>query len=366
MQGNIMVYQNVRLLPLAIFSSVVDPIGIMVRGGSVGDAFKAFKRGITEIPKGLKGDRTQDADTELASLLGVIENATLMHSLGTSYTQGMVGDTGRKLNDMFFRFNLMSQFNTSMRVAATQAAISFIGKHGDGTATQHSKRWMAELGLQPGDVRMGADGRALVTEADGLTGEQAAAMRMAINRWVDGAVLRPDAADKPIWMSDPRWALVSHLKQFVFSFQETILKRVVHEFKAGNMTAAYALASYVPVMIAADAAKGIITSGGEGEPAWKRAWGPAEYVGAGIERGGLLGSGQFVVDMLRDVHRGGTGVGALTGPTIDQFAGATQVVAGRREFDSFVLKSMPANALYAGVVRGGGDEAPARTATTKE
>jgi hypothetical protein len=48
-------------------------------------------------------------------------------------------------------------------------------------------------------------------------------VRAAVNMWVDGAVLRPDAVDKPIWMNDPHWALVAHLKQFVYAFQETIL-----------------------------------------------------------------------------------------------------------------------------------------------
>ena len=43
---------------------------------------------------------------------------------------------------------------------------------------------------------------------------------MVTLQWVDGAVLRPDAADKPLWMSDPHWALVAHLKQFVFTFQK--------------------------------------------------------------------------------------------------------------------------------------------------
>jgi hypothetical protein len=355
LMGDMIVYQNIRLLPLAIFSSVVDPMGIIVRGGEVQDAWKALKRGIKEIPKGLKGDTSMDSATALADTLGVIDNAAMIHDLGALYSQGMVGDRARKINDTFFRFNLMEQFNRSMRVGATEAALKFMEKHSTGTASAHSARWMRELGLMKGDVK-NVGGRVAISEADGLTTAQAARVRMAVNRWVDGAVLRPDAADKPIWMNDPHWALVSHLKQFVYAFHHTILKRVVHEYKNGNATPAMALASYVPIMIAADLAKGMLQNGGD-EPEWKKGWGPEDYIAQGVQRAGLLGVGQLGVDAWSDVNRGGTGVGALVGPTIEQLGDALEVMGGSKQFESFALKSMPANALYADYVRGSPDGA---------
>ncbi len=69
--------------------------------------------------------------------------------------------------------------------------------------------------------------------------------------------------------------------------------------------------------------------------------------------------GQFGADMLKDVQRGGTGVGALAGPTLEQLGGAASVIGGRTEFAPFALKSMPANALYASALRG--EAAEART-----
>ncbi|NIN64214.1 MAG: hypothetical protein GTO63_05845, partial [Anaerolineae bacterium] len=38
-----------------------------------------------------------------------------------------------------------------------------------------------------------------------------ARVRNALNRFVDEAILRPNAAQRPIWASDPHWALVFHL-----------------------------------------------------------------------------------------------------------------------------------------------------------
>lgn len=352
LMGDMIVYQNIRLLPLAIFSSVIDPLGVMVRGGSVGDAWHTFTRGIREMKKNFQDSPTSDASTQLAETMGTIDNAALIHNIGALYSQGMVGDTGRKINDAFFRYNLMEQFNSSMRVGATEAALKFLTKHADGTASPHSQRWLAELGLKAGDVQHDAAlGRPKLFQHEGLTAEQEGKMRAAVNRWVDGAVLRPDSADKPIWMNDPHWALVAHLKQFVYSFHETILKRVAHELEHGNYTPAMALASYVPVMMAADFVKGMIQGGGQ-EPEWKKNWTAGDYVWSGVERAGLLGVGQFRSDMLSDIRNGGIGVGALAGPTIEQLTDAVRVAGGRESMGHFALKSMPANALYAGALGG--------------
>ena len=331
LMGNLIVYQNIRLLPLAIFSSVVDPMGIAVRGGTMRDAFDAFKRGVKEIPNSFRDEAkiTSDLATDLAETLGTVESATLNRVVGEMYTESMTSDWARKVNDKFFKYNMMEGWNRSMRVAATQAAIKFIARHADGTADAHSKRWIAELGLEPGNVPM-RNGELDITDPS---------VKSAVHRWVDGAVLRPNAADKPVWMNDPHFALISHLKQFVYAFNETILKRVVHEAKFGNYDAALALASYVPVMIAADAAKGLIMGGGE-EPEWKKGWTFGDYLGNGVQRAGLFGVGQFGLDVQE------RGLGALTGPTIEQLSDAVGVMGGREAFGKFALDAMPAHALY--------------------
>lgn len=350
--GNMMVYQNVRLLPLAIFSSLIDPLGIAVRGGTAGDAFKAFKRGIMEIPKGFDKNAVHDEWTNLAASMGVIDNAVLMHTLGSSYSQGMVSDVGRKVNDVFFRYNLMEQYNVSMRVAATESAASFIVRHADGKNSKHSTRWLAELGLRPDEAPV-HNGR-LLTSVDELVQagyfkgdaeKMADKMTFAINKWVDGAVLRPNAAYKPIWMNDPHFALIAHLKQFVYAFQETILKRVANEYRHGNLGPAYALASYVPFMIAADMMKGLIVGGGS-QPSYKENWDAEDYVWSGVQRAGLFGVGQFGVDAAKDVHRGGVGIGALVGPTVEQLGDAALTVGGTKQFTTFAVNALPANQLF--------------------
>ena len=352
--GNMIVYQNIRLLPLAAFSSIVDPLGVMVRGGTVSDAWTTFKRGVKEIPQSYKKTPAgNDAAADLAELVGVIDSAVLNHTMGDLYTQGMVGGAAKKINSAFFKYNLMEGMNRSFRVGASEAAMRFMLKHKNVAGT-HSKRWMQELGLRTGDIVQVGD-RIAVTEAEGLTAEQVVRVHAAINQWVDGAVLRPDAADKPIWMNDPHWALIAHLKQFVYSFQKVILGRVAHEVTNGNYAPVLALTSYVPIMIAADLVKGIIQGGGE-EPEWKKGWTAADYVGRVIERAGLYGVGQFGMDVASDVERGGSGAFALLGPTVEQLGDAVQVLGGSKQFAPVLLRSMPANALYKDSLAKAGEE----------
>lgn len=357
--GDMIVYQNIRLLPLAAFSSIIDPQGVLVRGGTVADAWSTFKRGMKDIPQtfGAKA-RGRDQATEWAELVGTVDSAMMSHTVGDLYTQGMVGGTAAKLNNAFFKYNLMEGMNRSFRIGATEAAVKFLARHGAGEdglgSTQHSDRWMRELNIQKGDVKLTPDGHIALTEADGLSAEQVQRVHAAINQWVDGAILRPDAADKPLWMSDPRFALISHLKQFVFSFQKTILARTMHEVKHGNYAPAMALASYVPMMIAADFAKGIATTGGV--PSWQEGWDATDYLEHGVQRAGLLGVGQFGADIAKDVQRGGTGVFALSGPTIEQLRDAATTVGGHRQFGTTVIDAMPANALYKNL--GSGADAP--------
>lgn len=358
LMGDVIVYQNIRLLPLAIFSSVVDPIGLMINGASAKDAWSTFKRGIREVPLGFKDQSKHAKDhwTEMAETLGVIDNATLHQSIGALYNQGMVGGTAQKINDTFFKLNLMEQYNRSMRIGATEAATRFIAKHAVEGESVHSTRWLAELGLKASDVKM-HEGALALTEAHGLSKAEADKMRSAVNQWVDGAILRPDAADKPIWMNDPRWMLISHLKQFVYSFHQTILKKVGHEFTHGNHAPIMAMASYVPIMIAADMMKGMIQGAGS-QPDFKEGWGFGDYIWSGLQRAGLFGVGQFGLDVATDVQRGGVGIGALAGPTLGQMGDALELMGGHKQFAPFTLHAMPANALYSGIVKGGAQADP--------
>jgi hypothetical protein len=329
-----LVYQNLRILPLALFSSLIDPMGIVVRGGSVKDGFEAFKRGMHDVTFKLHKDKNEDDQaTKLAELMGTVDNKMLLDALGETYSSVYLYGWAKRINEKLFAWNGMEAWNRAMRISATQAAIQFIATHAKGEST-HSERFLAELGLEASDVHFAPDGRMKVFAEEGISDAQASKVRVAVQRWVDSAVLRPNAAQRPAWASDPHWALVFHLKQFTYSFHTVILRRAAHEWANGNLTPGLVLASYIPFMLAADVAKGFIQGMGD-EPDWKKGWGAGDYLANATQRAGLFGIGQFALDAKH------MGVSTLGGPAFEQgVRGVTDPL-----WESTV-RALPANPVY--------------------
>lgn len=345
-------YQNLRLLPLTLFASFVDPLGMVARGATMREAYDSFLRGMREVftqwgdmfrdqPKQRQLDRWE----KLAEDIGAVDAVMLSHHVAEEYSSGYMAPGAKKVNDWLFRLNGMEAWNRGMRVGATKAATRFIVQH----ATRpefHSERWLKELGLTKDDVHLDADGELVLSpkalEAAGMPKDQAreaaVKLRNAVNRWVEGAVLTPNAAQRPAWASDPRWSFMFHLKQFSYSFHQTLLKRAVKEMNYGNLAPMGAFAWYVPAMMASDITKGLIQGGGS-LPTHMQGWTLGDHVMHGIERAGFLGIGAVGVDASQDIW-------SLGGPAIEQVIDAMVDPAGQT-----VLRAMPLNGIYAELVR---------------
>ena len=59
----------------------------------------------------------------------------------------------------------------------------------------------------------------------------------------------------------------------------------------------------------------------------------------------LGASGQFGVDVAKDLHRGNSGLFALSGPTIEQGRDVIETIGGRKQFGHTAIDAMPANTL---------------------
>ena len=309
------VYQNIRLLGYPLFSSLIDPVGIMINGGEFKDAYTTLKRGLIAVVKdwgvltGLREGKESDRDalTELSELVGTTDSGMFMSTLGQTYGSQYLGEAARNMNDKFFRWNGMESFNKAMREGATQAAVNVIKRHMT-TPNEHSERFFKEYGLDKSQITIDERG---ALNVDNLNVQQ------GIMRWVDGAILRPNAAIRPTRSSDPHYATFYHLKSFMYATQAVILKRVQIEAKNGNASPLMMMfAGYMPMMLAADAAKGILQEvAGGGAPTWEHSTvgGLAEHA---AERAGLYGTGQMAIDAVK------FGPAALFGPTVEQLTSA--------------------------------------------
>ena len=339
--GAITVYQNIRLLPLALFSMFVDPMGLVVRGGTFREAGVAFAKGLKSAFVGLD----QSEYTDIARLIGTISDRSALESLGQLY--GSVHLTGmqRRINDTFFKLIGVTGWNNQMRASGTEAAIMWLRRQAT-NPDRHTVRALEELGLQPADLQLTPDKRRIKMFAEeGIDAASAKRIQQAVNRWVNEAIMRPTAADRPIWASNPYFALVFHLKQFAFSFQKYIMNRAFTEAKYGNYIPLLAVAGYVPIMMGADFARAILQGLGD-EPEWRKKWTLGDRVSNAIQRAGVTGVPQFGLDSLEDARRGGLGFESFFGPTVGQASQAMQTLAGQRELGNFVLSSMPAMPVY--------------------
>ncbi len=368
-QGNIIAIENLALLPLSLFASLIDPLGIAIRTGSFKDAWEGFKRGIGQLRKDLTSKVTgaKQEETELESLvrdLGVLDENSMMNAYGDAYSGNYMSRGLKKLNETLFRWNGMEGWNKAMRVQATIAGSQFILKHlrtvndekADAKAEAESKRYLDEMGLKAEDLKK------VETKAVSLTRRQLHAgdpaveviwatnnreellkskeddttyrLRRALFKFVDSAVLRPNAAHRPIWGSDPRFALIFHLKQFTHSFQEVIMKRVWHEWKQGNTKPAQVALTYIPFMAAADAAKALLLGKGFDMSL-------SQFFGKEVERSGLLGTGQYAVDAVQDMARGDNPAASFVGPAADHAGTIADWMAGSASTRDLVDRSVP-------------------------
>lgn len=368
-QGNIIAIENLALLPLSLFASLIDPLGIAIRTGSFKDAWEGFKRGMGQLRKDLTSKVTgaKQGETELELLvrdLGVLDENSMMNAYGDAFSGNYMSRGLKKLNETFFRWNGMEGWNKAMRVQATIAGSQFILKHlrtvndekADAKAKAESKRYLDEMGLKAEDLKK------VETKAVSLTRRQLHAgdpaveviwatnnreellkskeddttyrLRRALFKFVDSAVLRPNAAHRPIWGSDPRFALIFHLKQFTHSFQEVIMKRVWHEWKNGNTKPAQVALTYIPFMAAADAAKAMLLGKG-----FDMSLG--QFFGKEVERSGLLGTGQYAVDAVQDMARGDNPAASFVGPAADHAGTIADWMAGSASTRDLVDRSVP-------------------------
>ena len=355
--SGIVTYQNIVLLPLSLFSNLIDPIGVAMRSNDMKEAWKAFTYGIKGIADQIRG-AGDDAQTEMARTLGLIDDQNMLEAMGHVYNSMHMSRFLKNVNSKFFRYNGMEMWNQRMRVAAMMAAQRFILSHAGGGALKishsgnkndsssyknHSKRYLEELGIAETDVFQLQDGTIALTKDQLL---QAGAkksevldiekrIQAAVFKWVDGAVLRPNAAHRPIWGSDPRYQLIFHLKQFTFSFQNTILRRVGEELKHGNVAPGWILLSYVPFMFLSDVMKGSLTG------TLNTTADLYDVASQSIARSGIMGTGVFGADAMGDLERGKLPGTSFLGPAFDHLMTLLSGITGHAGVDQVMDRSVP-------------------------
>lgn len=301
LMSGVMTLQNVVVLPLAIFSQMVDPVVLAARSGELKDAGTAYMTAV----KRLVGKKVDGE--ELADMLGIISQDSVLEAMGAAYGTVHMSKRMRDINRVFFKYNGMQGWNNSMRIAATAAGERYLISNKD------NDKALAELGLTSKDVKVDKNGRLNVSSPK---------VQQAMFRFVDQAVLRPSASNRPVWMSDPRFLLVAHLKQFTYAMHNVVLKRASRELADGNPKPWGILMLTLPAILAADMAKFALTGTAPST------WGFKDYLVHAVERSGLLGLGDFGVQATRGVDMGKMPGEGLLGPTFENLMEILRWIGG--------------------------------------
>lgn len=321
--GWMMVVQNYATLGLATLSSLIDPIGILVRsGGDLRVLMKGFKNGVRSAYRNAKGDK--DTLHDLGEMLGTIDTRMTNEALGAQFGGIYMTGKARQVNEWLFKFNGLQEWTKITRLMGLAGAEHFIKKHAT-KPSKHSKRYLEELNITPDDVVLNDDGSIKVlsvrelSQADTIERARDQRIRTALNRFVDESILRPDAAQRPIWASDPHFMLIWHLKSYMYSFHARIIRRFGVELNNYNIAPlAYPVFMYLAVQLAADAARDEWRYGDEGNP-YKANWGWGDYLAHGISRTGMTGAFEMGFNVSDDWDRGGAGFESFLGPSFQAF-----------------------------------------------
>ncbi len=288
-------YQNYRLLVPGIFSSFMDVMGVVREGGELSDAWGAFVAGIKEIRNTWTNEKGRDYMMERAELFGSADAGSYASTIGEANGSVYMSEGARKWSDRLFKWNGMEGWNRGMRAYATSVAERILldwQKNGIDTKDKAAVARVERL------FGKGFDVKNIAVEADGTLDIKDARNIAAVNRWVLDAVIRPNAAHRPVMASDPHMQVFYHLKNFTYSMHAVMLKNVAAQARLGNYRPAMVtLVGYAPIAIAAGAVKELLIPGDE--PPWLKN-GLVGYLGYGWDRAGVLGIPQMYASNLFD------------------------------------------------------------------
>lgn len=225
----------VLTLPLATLSSLVEPIIMLsyspLRTGpalmkGMGNAVRESARSV--FPKIPASDMTRFAEASGRALdIGVSERMSAMFA----------GDMN-VVNNLFFKTNMLHQWTRTVNIMSQDLGRSMIKGYlqdvTKGTASKRKQRILTELGI---DFKKGKEWiESGARESHPFFEEQ---VRTGALRFNNQVVMMPRAAVKPLWMSDPHFALVAQLKGFPVTFGNTVMRKwyesSIGELRKGNL-----------------------------------------------------------------------------------------------------------------------------------
>jgi hypothetical protein len=306
-------YQIVRTLPLAVLSSITEPLVILARG-HLRSTLKSVPALIEHTAKSWVRILYKKFPKPEVTLAAERVGVALDDSIGELLTQTFGGEA-TKFTMAFFKATLLSQWTRMNRIVGYHAGRHMIIDNLKDISQGKKFRFLekhdelAELGVSVQDglawLKRGApdDEFTQIIEQGAL-------------RFTNEVVMSPRVTNRPLWHSNPNMHLIAQLKGFPTTFGNTVMKRWFHQIIKDPMIQAprHAAVGATMIMLAMlvndlrDEAKGVER---DPEEPWQR-------VMRGADRVGLFGIGQLAIDALFAHRFGRSGLAQILGPMASQ------------------------------------------------
>lgn len=340
-QSRLLAAQYTLLLPLAVIGSLPELAGPIIHSKE----FNGFEMAWRQIKKGM----SQEEARKMAEEIGLVQDGAISNAWISVTEREHMDEASRAWTDKYFKFTGLEFFTNFSRSFATGMAVQFLLHHAD-LPNSRSSRYLEQHGVTPAQIKAWDQGGRTFESPEGKK------VKYAIQKFVESSILRPNAAERPMWASDPRWALVWQLKAYFYAFYTKIIGGIRREaqirmnetegkqriYGAAGILALSAVALLPLAMIGMElreyAKTGLAFVGtlGQSDKNYFRTddmeWGA--YLGEAFDKAGIYGPLSIASMAYRSGQWNGpaAGLSALLGPTFE----SVEAVFGRGDFERLV------------------------------
>jgi len=317
-QSYIAALQFATTLLFATVASFTDLGNPIVRAKDM-DGFKSALRNWRKY----MSKQSREEMTQFAERIGAASREAVQDALHQAYNSEYIDPGARKWSDKYFKAIGLEHWTRMTRIIAANMARDFIATHTKKAAAGdvRSLRYLKELGLTPEIVAKGFD---IENDSMDLTTPEGEAVQNAILQFVDEAIIRPNAAQRPVWASDPHYMLIWQLKSFFYSFGQVIVGGVAREMQSrwaegdrakAAIPAIVLFGALLPLAALALQTRELIKGAFKDDEREKPEEETISYLFDLVDRAGILGPLSIVKSINDAGNYGRSGIVAALGPT---------------------------------------------------
>ena len=206
---NVMTY-----LTFATVASLPDLAGPVLRSKEMSIFGKEFR---TQIANYFNNRKEME---QFARDVGVIGFDSISQMYINAGELGYMTEGTKYYTQQFFKYTGLEWYTNFTRIYAAGMGRQFLIKHANDNSVK-SKEYLAELGVTAEQIK------AAQKSGWDFSDPQHKTVQDAIARFTEESIVRPNAAERPAWASNPYTALIFQLKSFFYAYGKNIIGGVI-------------------------------------------------------------------------------------------------------------------------------------------